>query len=138
MTDTAAAKPAGTECRLRTTRADCVACGREHRLSARSGQCDCERRENLSVRYPLDPATRSELLRTVGENPPSLWRYAPILPVDARFGSRLKVGWTLEILPGQTYVPPEDDGESGELYTPVPDDLDPEDPVDSPAPSASP
>jgi threonine synthase len=83
-----------TECRLRTTRADCVACGREHRLSARSGHCDCERRENLSVRYPLDPATRSELLRTVGENQPSLWRYAPILPVDARFGSRLKVGWT--------------------------------------------
>lgn len=82
------------ESRLRTTRADCVACGREHRLSARSGHCDCERRENLSVRYPLDPATRSELLRTIGENQPSLWRYAPILPVDARFGSRLKVGWT--------------------------------------------
>lgn len=85
---------ADAECRLRTTRAGCVACGREHRLSARSGHCACERRENLSVRYPLDPAIRSELLRTVGENEPSLWRYAPVLPVDARFGSRLKVGWT--------------------------------------------
>ena len=43
----------------------------------------------------------------------------------------------LKILPGQEYVPPPDDGETGELYTPVPDDLDPEDPEDSP-PSASP
>ena len=34
--------------------------------------------------------------------------------------------------PGQAYVPPEDDGESGELYTPPPDDLDPEEPEDSP------
>jgi hypothetical protein len=47
----------------------------------------------------------------------------------------IKVGWTLKILRGQTYVPPAGDGESGELYTPPPDDLDPEEPSASPSPS---
>jgi hypothetical protein len=66
-------------------------------------------------------------------------RHPSLDPESSKYSpDRLKVGWTLEIMPGQTYVPPEDDGESGELYTPVPDDLDPEDPAASAAASASP
>ena len=66
-------------------------------------------------------------------------RHPSLDPESSKYSpDRLKVGWTLEILPGQSYVPPEDDGESGELYTPVPDDLDPEDPEETPVPSASP
>ena len=66
-------------------------------------------------------------------------RHPSLDPESAKYSpDRLKVGWTLEIQPGQTYVPPEDDGESGELYTPAPDDLDPEEPDESPAASASP
>jgi hypothetical protein len=34
-------------------------------------------------------------------------------------------------------VPSGDGGGRGELYTPLPDDLDPEDPEETPAPSAS-
>ena len=59
-------------------------------------------------------------------------RHPSLDPESSKYSpDRLKVGWTLEIMPGQTYVPPEDDGESGELYTPVPDDLDPEEPEES-------
>ena len=43
-------------------------------------------------------------------------RHPSLDPESAKYApDRLKVGWTLEILPGQAYVPPEDDGESGEL-----------------------
>lgn len=79
---------------LRTGRADCVACGRSHVLTARSETCDCDRRENLAVRYRLDGETGSALRHSLAENAPSLWRYAPILPVEPRFASRLQVGWT--------------------------------------------
>jgi nucleoid-associated protein YgaU len=34
----------------------------------------------------------------------------------------IKVGWVLKILRGQAYVPPPDDGETGEQSTPTPDD----------------
>jgi LysM repeat protein len=34
----------------------------------------------------------------------------------------LQVGWVLQIMPGQEYVPPPDDGESGEKVTPTPSD----------------
>jgi hypothetical protein len=34
----------------------------------------------------------------------------------------LKRGWVLRILPGQEYVPPPNDGETGEQVTPTPDD----------------
>ncbi len=66
-------------------------------------------------------------------------RHASLDPESLRYApDRLKVGWTLEILPGQKYEPPEDDGESGQLYTPAPDDLDPEEPEESPTASAAP
>ena len=53
-------------------------------------------------------------------------RYATLYPESSRYApDRIKVGWDLRIMPGQAYVPPEDDGESGELYTPPPDDLEP-------------
>jgi hypothetical protein len=62
-------------------------------------------------------------------------RYKTLDPESSRYApDRIKVGWTLQVLPGTTYVPPEDDGESGELYTPAPDDLDPE---ETEAPEAS-
>jgi LysM domain len=60
-------------------------------------------------------------------------RYASLDPESLRYRpDNIKVGWTLKILRGQTYVPPEDEGESGEQYTPPPDDLDPEEPSGSP------
>ncbi|HEU0244862.1 MAG TPA: LysM domain-containing protein [Candidatus Limnocylindrales bacterium] len=66
-------------------------------------------------------------------------RYKSLNPESLRYApDKIKVGWTLKILRGQTYVPPEDDSESGELYTPPPDDLDPEEPDASATPSASP
>jgi len=34
----------------------------------------------------------------------------------------IKRGWVLRIMPGQAYVPPADDGETGEQATPTPDD----------------
>ena len=45
----------------------------------------------------------------------------------------LQAGWVLQILPGQEYVPPIDDGESGEEVTPAPSDEE-EYETDSPAP----
>ncbi|AWK88330.1 threonine synthase [Azospirillum thermophilum] len=81
-------------CRLTTDRADCVACGRPQPLPAGAAVCDCGRRENLAVRYPLDPARRAALLAAVAAGERSLWRYAPLLPVGARHASRLQVGWT--------------------------------------------
>src|SRR5829696_5727659 len=64
-------------------------------------------------------------------------RYRTLNPESSRYApNRIKVGWTLSIMRGETYVPPEDDGESGELYTPPPEDLDPID--DAPDESASP
>jgi hypothetical protein len=63
-------------------------------------------------------------------------RYKGLDPESPRYRpDNIKVGWTLKILRGQAYVPPEDDGESGEQYTPPPDDLDPEEPTTSPSPS---
>ncbi len=49
----------------------------------------------------------------------------------------LKRGWVLRILPGQEYVPPPDDGETGEQVTPTPDDFEDYE-TESPDPSASP
>lgn len=74
--------------------ADCVACGRRHDLKPESCQCDCARKENLSVYCDLGPATRAAMLKSVADNAYSLWRYAPLLPVDRQFGSHLGVGWT--------------------------------------------
>jgi LysM repeat protein len=66
-------------------------------------------------------------------------RYKSLDPEAARYRpDNIKVGWELQIMPGQKYVPPEDDGESGELYTPPPDDLDPEEPDASASVPASP
>ena len=63
-------------------------------------------------------------------------RYKGLNPESPRYRpDNIKIGWTLQILRGQAYVPPEDEGESGEQYTPPPDDLDPEEPTTSPAPS---
>jgi LysM repeat protein len=68
-------------------------------------------------------------------------RYKSLDPEAARYApDKIKVGWELQVMAGQKYVPPEDDGESGELYTPPPEDLDPEesDASTPPSPSASP
>jgi hypothetical protein len=51
----------------------------------------------------------------------------------------LQVGWVLRIIPGQEYVPPPDDGETGIKVTPTPDDTEdessaPESPEGSTAP----
>ena len=63
-------------------------------------------------------------------------RYKGLNPESPRYRpDNIKIGWTLQILRGQAYVPPEDEGESGEQYTPPPDDLDPEEPTASPSPS---
>ncbi|HEY0836565.1 MAG TPA: pyridoxal-phosphate dependent enzyme, partial [Azospirillum sp.] len=78
--------------RLTTEHADCVACGRAHALAAVAGACGCG--GTLAVRYPLDAARRAALLDSVAADEPSLWRYAPLLPVDRRFASRLAVGRT--------------------------------------------
>lgn len=84
----------GSRGRLTTEQAECVECGRASRLSAASGTCGCERRGNLAVRYTLDAARRAALLDSVAADEPSLWRYAPLLPVERRFASRLMVGRT--------------------------------------------
>jgi Tfp pilus assembly protein FimV len=38
--------------------------------------------------------------------------------------NNIKRGWVLKIMPGQAYVPPPDDGETGIQSTPTPDDSD--------------
>lgn len=39
---------------------------------------------------------------------------------------RVQAGWILRVMPGTEYVPPPDDGETGEEVTPEPDDLEEE------------
>jgi hypothetical protein len=47
--------------------------------------------------------------------------YPSLDPEGAHYNpNNLQVGWVLQVLPGQEYVPPEDDGESGEEVTPRP------------------
>lgn len=48
----------------------------------------------------------------------------------------LQAGWVLQILPGREYVPPFDDGESGEEVTPAPSDDEEYEP-ESPPPDES-
>ncbi len=60
-------------------------------------------------------------------------------PESARYQpDRLEIGWVLRILPGQEYVPPEDDGETGEQVTPSPEDELDVGPSDSPGSTSSP
>jgi threonine synthase len=80
--------------RLRSKHASCAACGRLHDIEPGTCQCDCARQENLSICCDLGPATRASLLKSVEHNEHSLWRYAPLMPVDRRFGTHLSVGWT--------------------------------------------
>jgi Tfp pilus assembly protein FimV len=52
-------------------------------------------------------------------------RYPSLDPETARYApDRLQVGWVLQVIPGQEYVPPENDGETGIQVTPTPDDGD--------------
>lgn len=64
-------------------------------------------------------------------------RYPSLDPESTKYRpDDIKVGWKLQVLRGGAYVPPEDDGESGVLYTPPPDDLEEEEPASgSPSPS---
>jgi threonine synthase len=70
----------------------CRACGAEHELVA-SGSC-------TRCFGPLDPVydlerARAELTReTVAAGPPSLWRYAALLPVEPPVEQRLAPGFT--------------------------------------------
>jgi len=75
-------------------RAACIACGRPHDVRPGVYHCACERRENLSIGYDLGPATRTALMRSIAGGENSLWRYAPLLPVDRHHRSPLAVGWT--------------------------------------------
>jgi Tfp pilus assembly protein FimV len=44
-------------------------------------------------------------------------------PESANYNpNNLKIGWKLRILPGHEYKPPADDGETGIIETPTPDD----------------
>jgi threonine synthase len=72
----------------------CYGCARSRPVDVRAFGCGCERHENLWLRYDLSERTRSALLRSVDRDEPSLWRYAPLLPVSPQFRSRLRIGWT--------------------------------------------
>lgn len=74
--------------------ANCIGCGRRHDVWPGVYHCTCERQENLAIGYDLGPTTRAALLQSVAENENSLWRYAPLLPIDRRYRSPLNVGWT--------------------------------------------
>jgi hypothetical protein len=67
--------------------------------------------------------------------------YPSLDPESSRYEpDNLQVGWALQVLRGGEYVPPEDDGESGEQYTPPPpeEEDNPEAGEDSPPAEASP
>jgi hypothetical protein len=50
-------------------------------------------------------------------------QYPSLDPESADYQpNRLERGWVLRVLPGQQYVPPPDDGETGESPTPSPPD----------------
>ncbi len=50
-------------------------------------------------------------------------QYPTLDPESADYRpDNLMRGWVLQVLPGQEYVPPPDDGETGERSTPTPDD----------------
>lgn len=50
-------------------------------------------------------------------------KYPSLDPESAKYNPNgLKRGWVLQIMAGQEYVPPIDDGETGEMVTPSPDD----------------
>ncbi|MFT5797166.1 MAG: threonine synthase, partial [Candidatus Azotimanducaceae bacterium] len=74
--------------------AQCVTCNRSHNLSALSETCTCSAKSNLSVQYPLTPAVSKKLLQSTQLQEQTLWRYAPLLPVDPQFASHLQIGWT--------------------------------------------
>lgn len=70
----------------------CRVCATEHPLEA-TGTCS-------RCFGPLDPVYDWDLLRTtvtrerLAAGPPSIWRYADLLPVDAPSEARLAPGWT--------------------------------------------
>lgn len=74
--------------------AACIGCGHPHEVWPGVYHCGCERRENLAIAYDLGPRTRAALLQSVAGDENSLWRYAPLLPVDSHHRSPLSVGWT--------------------------------------------
>jgi len=50
-------------------------------------------------------------------------QYPSLDPESVRYEpNNLERGWVLRVLPGEEYVPPPDDGETGESPTPSPDD----------------
>ena len=60
-------------------------------------------------------------------------------PESARYRPNdIKLGWVLKLLPGQAYVPPPDDGETGEQATPTPDDSEDYEPLPSDGATAAP
>ncbi len=65
-------------------------------------------------------------------------QYPSLDPESARYQpDNLKRGWVLRVMPGKEYVPPPDDGETGEQVTPEPDDFEDYETL-PPDPSASP
>ena len=65
--------------------------------------------------------------------------YPSLDPESAKYNpDNLKVGWVLQILRGGAWVPPLDDGESGELYTPPPEEDEESVEPDAPSAEASP
>jgi hypothetical protein len=58
--------------------------------------------------------------------------YSSLDPESAQYRpDAIKRGWVLKILPGHTYEPPPDDGETGEQSTPTPDDTEDYEPLPS-------
>jgi hypothetical protein len=72
--------------------------------------------------------TLTSIARRYGTSPRSVayWnrdQYPTLDPESARYDpNSLQRGWVLRILPGEEYVPPPDEGETGESPTPDPDE----------------
>jgi threonine synthase len=84
----------GESGRFLATYAVCPGCGRRHPLATDLYACNCAQQENLSVCYDIGPGLRDNLLKSIARNENSLWRYAPLLPIECRFCTPLYVGWT--------------------------------------------
>lgn len=73
--------------------AQCPSCALTWHLTPSTTFCNCEARSNLAVVLPEARDFRQEILAsTAGASPASLWRYAPLLPVDRQWAGPLGVG----------------------------------------------
>jgi threonine synthase len=74
-------------------RAVCPACCAEYPAEPGIYRCHCH--HNLTIAFELGRDVRKSLEALTGKlGTQSMWRYAPVLPAAAGFGSHLAVGWT--------------------------------------------